>query len=235
MADTPELSPEDLKNMSPEQINELQQQQCIFCHIVRGDVASKKVYEDDKALAILDINPANPGHVLLMPREHFSILPMVPESLQKHLFLVAKQLSLALVKALQSDAPDFGTTLFVANGAAAGQKAQHFMIHIIPRVPGDRLPFNPQSRKLDPKIFDKLYHELKAKIGHDTGTHIEESEPVPRNVPPPPEEKIQEAPKKKLVKKEKQDPEDAPAEAERKEKDEPTVTLDDIARFITGR
>ncbi len=59
---------EKIKNMSPEELKEFQKQQCIFCQIISGKVASKKIYEDEKCIAILDINPANPGHLLLMPK-----------------------------------------------------------------------------------------------------------------------------------------------------------------------
>src|SRR3989344_253434 len=97
----PELTPEDLKNMTPEQIAELQKQNCIFCHITSGKVASKKVYEDDKCLGILDINPANPGHVLLMPKEHYAIMPLIPEDELKHLSMVAKAISNILLKVLK--------------------------------------------------------------------------------------------------------------------------------------
>ena len=70
---------EKMKNMSPEELKELQKQQCIFCQIIDGKVNSKKVYEDDKCLAILDINPSNPGHVLLMPKEHYPLMPLIPQ------------------------------------------------------------------------------------------------------------------------------------------------------------
>ena len=64
-----ELTEEDIKKMSPEEIAELQKKNCIFCHLVSGRVPSKKVFEDDKVLAILDIYPAIPGHILLFPKE----------------------------------------------------------------------------------------------------------------------------------------------------------------------
>ena len=112
----PELTPEDLKNMTPEQIAELQKQNCIFCHIISGKVASKKVYEDEKCIGILDINPANPGHVLLMPKEHYAIMPLMPEDIIGHLFMVAKGISHACLRAFKVQ----GTNIFVANGVAAG-------------------------------------------------------------------------------------------------------------------
>ena len=64
--------------MSPEQIAEMQKQQCIFCKIIKGDIPGKKVFQDDFVEAILDINPAAKGHTLVMPKEHYPILPVIP-------------------------------------------------------------------------------------------------------------------------------------------------------------
>lgn len=126
---------EKLKNMSPEELQEFQKQQCIFCQIVAGKVPAKKVYEDKDCFAVLDINPAVAGHLLLLPKEHYAILPQMPDYLVGHLFTVAQFLSRELLKKLHSD----GTTFFVANGAAAGQRAQHVLLHLIPRKEGDKL------------------------------------------------------------------------------------------------
>jgi len=68
-------------DMSPEQIAELQKQNCIFCHIVSGKVSSKKIYEDEKCVALLDINPANPGHILLIPKEHYTLMALMPDDI----------------------------------------------------------------------------------------------------------------------------------------------------------
>ena len=124
---------EKVKNMTPEQLQELQRQQCIFCQIISGKIPSKKVYEDNTCLAVLDINPAAKGHLLLLPKEHYAIMPQVPEKVLGHLAIVSKHLSQVLLKALRAD----GTTVFIANGAAAGQRAQHFMIHLFPRRGND--------------------------------------------------------------------------------------------------
>ena len=124
---------EKVKNMTPEQLQELQRQQCIFCQIISGKIPSKKVYEDNTCLAVLDINPAAKGHLLLLPKEHYAVMPQVPEKVLGHLAIVSKHLSQVLLKALRAD----GTTVFIANGAAAGQRAQHFMIHLFPRRGND--------------------------------------------------------------------------------------------------
>ncbi|GEM_PF-793528 len=124
---------EKVKSMTPEQLQELQRQQCIFCQIISAKIPSKKVYEDAVCLAILDINPAAKGHLLLLPKEHFAIMPQVPEKVLGHLAMVSKHLSQVLLKVLRAD----GTTVFIANGAAAGQRAQHFMVHLFPRRGND--------------------------------------------------------------------------------------------------
>jgi len=111
------------------------QQQCIFCHITQGKVASRKIYEDDKVMAVLDINPANPGHILLITKTHYFVMPQMPDDETEYVGKIAKGLSHAVIKGLKAE----GTTIFVANGAVSGQRAQHFMLHIIPRMEGDKV------------------------------------------------------------------------------------------------
>ncbi|MBN1386507.1 HIT domain-containing protein [Candidatus Woesearchaeota archaeon] len=154
------VTEEELKNMSPEQIAELQKQNCIFCHIVSGRVSSKKIYEDDKAIAVLDINPANPGHILLMPKEHHMIMPQMPDDLINHIGMLAKQLSHAALKALKVE----GTDIFVANGAIAGQKSPHFMVHIIPRKENDGLRLILPENQIDTSQLRQLAAILKQKL-----------------------------------------------------------------------
>lgn len=151
---------EKLKKMSPDELKEFQKQQCIFCQIISKKVNSKIIFEDDKSLAILDINPANPGHVLLMPKEHYAIMPTIPEDIIRHLSMVAKALSQAMLKSLGIE----GTTIFIANGAAAGQRAQHFMIHIVPRKEKDGLPFDIPKHTFPEDHINKIRQRLVEKI-----------------------------------------------------------------------
>ena len=145
---------EKIKNMSPEELKEFQKQQCIFCQIISGKIPSKKVYEDEHCLAILDINPATKGHILLLPKEHYAIMPQMPDKELGHLYVIAKKLSQALLKGLKVS----GTNLFVANGLPAGQKAQHFILHIIPRKDGDEL-LEVKEKLVDKEMRTKV-HEL---------------------------------------------------------------------------
>lgn len=155
---------EKVKNMSPEELAEFQKQQCIFCQIISGKVQSKKIYEDEKTIGILDINPANAGHILLLPKEHYAVMPQIPEEEIGHLFMVAKALSNAMLKGLKVA----GTNIFVANGVAAGQRAQHFMLHVIPRKENDGITsFNIPQRQVpesDQKTIKKAMVQGIAKV-----------------------------------------------------------------------
>jgi len=155
---------EKLKNMSPEEIAQLQKQQCIFCQIIQGKVPAKKVYEDDICVAVLDINPAIKGHLLLLPKEHFAIMPQVPEKVIGHLFLVAREFSHSFLKVMGAT----GSNIWIANGPAAGQKAQHFMIHVIPRKDKDGLldlPDKVIEKELIEKVKMAVEEKLYAAIG----------------------------------------------------------------------
>jgi histidine triad (HIT) family protein len=123
--------------ISPEQQKVLDEQkaQCPFCKIVSGEIPSKKVYEDDKILAILDINPATKGHTLVLPKEHYPIMPLIPQETFTHLFVKVKEIAQCIKDALLCP----GVTVFIANGGAAGQQSSHFMIHIVPRDGNDGL------------------------------------------------------------------------------------------------
>ncbi|MBW2972315.1 HIT domain-containing protein [Candidatus Woesearchaeota archaeon] len=190
----------------PEQTEDLQRQQCIFCHIVSGKISSRKVYEDEKCLAILDINPANPGHVLILPKEHHPIMPMMHDSEVAHLFKIARRISKAQIRGLNAD----GTNIFIANGAAAGQKAPHFMIHVIPRKEKDGITcFTLPKNKIAADDQDKLRKAIKLKVTEHLGggiereeEHSEEPEKVEATVEP-------EAPEEEPQDTEKQEPEEA--------------------------
>ena len=120
--------------LTPEQQKAIDQQkeQCIFCQIIAGKIETKKVYEDNLLIGILDINPAAKGHVLFMPKEHYPIMPLIPEETFKQLVNKTKEVDKCVKEAMLCKE----TTIFIANGAAAGQQSSHFMLHIIPRDGG---------------------------------------------------------------------------------------------------
>jgi len=224
---------EKLKDMSPEELKKLQQEQCIFCHIISGKVASKKVYEDKVCIAILDINPANPGHVLIIPKEHHPIMPLIPDEEIQHLGMVSKAISQVLLKALKVE----GTTVFIANGAVAGQRAQHFMIHVIPRKEGDNIGLTIPKGTLPDDVLGQLQTKIKTKVNEmfDIKEEVVEKEESVEEEKDKEEteETKEEKPKKSKNKKEKA----KKKKAEKKPKEEPgeeseDVSLDDIAELL---
>ncbi len=155
------VTEEELSQMTPEELAAFQKQNCVFCQIASGKVPAKAVYSDDESIAVLDIHPAEKGHMLLMPKEHYSVMPQLPEHLAEHLFMVCKGLSQAALKSLRCK----GTTIFIANGIAAGQKAPHFMIHIIPRNDGDGLALGIPERNIPKKELDAVNAALRKVLG----------------------------------------------------------------------
>jgi len=203
-----QVTEEELKNMSPEQIRAMQKQNCIFCHIISGKVQSKRVYEDDKVTAVLDINPANPGHILLLTKEHYMIMPQIPDDVISHLFKIAKALSLAALRALKTQ----GTNIFVANGVVAGQKSPHFMIHVIPRKENDDISsFNIVHKKMSDADLEKIGSALKKKINEKLG--IKESLDMDKEPEKIGESKVVEA-EFKEKEEDKEEEKEAPAEKE---------------------
>ncbi|MBI4139958.1 HIT domain-containing protein [Candidatus Woesearchaeota archaeon] len=134
-----------------------QKKQCVFCKIVGGEIAGKKVFDDDLTMAVLDINPAVKGHTLVMPKEHYPILPYIPRNVFLHVFGVLPN----IVKAIKESLIVFGVNIFIANGGVAGQQSPHFLFHIFPRESGDGLEkfdFGP-GKNLD---SDKVSEGVKA-------------------------------------------------------------------------
>jgi len=112
-----------------------QKKSCIFCKMISGEMPSTKVYEDKKILAVLDINPASKGHMIILPKEHFPIMPYLPTDTFSHMFGMAAPLVDALKKSLLYT----GANVFVANGAVAGQQSPHFLIHVFGRDEKDKI------------------------------------------------------------------------------------------------
>jgi histidine triad (HIT) family protein len=156
---------DNVNNMSTEEILELQKSNCIFCKIINKEIPTKEIYEDDRVMVILDINPANEGHCLILPKHHYQILPQIPDDLIGYMFLIAKRTSRSLLRSLGVK----GTSIYVANGALAGQKAPHFMIHVIPRKPGDGL-FTIPKGATDEKQLQEVRSRLLKILPNKTFT-----------------------------------------------------------------
>ncbi len=135
-------------------------QDCIFCRIVAGEVPSFTIAEDAHSLAFMDINPANTGHVLVVPKEHAAnIFEVSPSALA-----ATASTAQRVAKAVQEVVAPAGLNLLQANGPGAAQSVQHFHLHVLPRRFGDDLPMNWPLRPGDRDAIAALAERLKAAL-----------------------------------------------------------------------
>lgn len=130
---------------------------CLICQIIGNVIPSYKVYEDDIALAALDVNGANPGHCFVIPKNHYPIIEQVPNNELAHLFSIANKISSAVFENLKVQ----GTNVFVANGIPAGQTVAHFMINVIPRKENDGINLEWKPKQLSEEEMSTV--ELKLR------------------------------------------------------------------------
>ncbi len=129
---------------------------CIFCKIANGEIPSRKLYEDDNFVVIMDLGPATKGHSLIIPKEHYANLYEMPAELAAEAMKIAQKMAIKMTAALQAD----GFNLVQNNGEVAGQTVFHFHLHLIPRYKEDGagITWTPQSvsgEELD-KIKDTI-------------------------------------------------------------------------------
>ena len=130
---------------------------CIFCKIVKKEIPAKIVYEDEKTMAFLDINPRSKGHTLVIPKDHYETFEELPEDVALAITKAIKKV-LEILKPLNFD----GYNILSNNKPAAGQEVPHLHFHIIPRYSGEK----EEVIKLAPPIevdLDKVLEELKEK------------------------------------------------------------------------
>lgn len=128
---------------------------CVFCKIINGEIPSYKIYEDDNAIAILDISQATLGHTLILPKKHYENILEIPTETLASLASTVKNVTNILQTKLNPE----GFNILNNCGLAAGQTVMHFHIHIIPRYNGDDLEikFNDHGKDFDLKtLHEKL-------------------------------------------------------------------------------
>ena len=162
---SPETQQEKLQEivvtLDPEEQEQLfGKQKCPFCAMAAGEIPVKKVYEDAECIAILDINPANKGHMLLFPKKHYGMMAQMPDDEAGKLYAVANKLAKAAFDGLKAS----GSNIVVGNGAIAGQRAPHALINIIPRFDGDKVVVGWNPVKLSEDEMDDALKRISANI-----------------------------------------------------------------------
>jgi len=132
---------------------------CIFCKIIKGELPSYKIYEDDLCLAFLDINPVSFGHTLVVTKEHYQNSSDTPEDVLVHLTKKIKLIAPLILKSVNSEA--FNLTM--NNGKIAGQLVSHLHWHIIPRFADDKLPMW-SGMKVTSEDLTKIQTKIKNSI-----------------------------------------------------------------------
>lgn len=141
--------------------------ECLFCKFVNKIIKTKIIYENEHALAFLDINPAGEqsGHTLVISKKHYENIYDIPEKELEELIKVVKKISIAVKKISEAD----GVNIIQNNEKAAGQAIQHIHFHIIPRKNNDGIWFDSKRRKLKPleqtQISQAIEKELRNIIG----------------------------------------------------------------------
>lgn len=139
-------------------MNTIAQNDCPLCQIVNRELPSVIIKENENVMAIMDLYPATPGHVLVLPKQHIENIYRMPHEIGSQIMTMA----IAIATAIQHQLKSAGLNLIQANGIAAGQTINHFHLHLVPRYENDGviLKFGHSS---DPTEIDRLA-QIAAKI-----------------------------------------------------------------------
>jgi histidine triad (HIT) family protein len=133
---------------------------CIFCKIIRGEIPCFKVLEDADVLALMDVNPIVPGHVLVIPKHHAKDILETPLDCVGKAFAGAGRAARAVQKTL---APD-GINILQANGPGAKQSVFHLHVHVIPRGMDDGLSMNWELAPGDMDQIGRLAEQIASNV-----------------------------------------------------------------------
>lgn len=133
---------------------------CIFCKIANGEIPSATIYEDSVCRVILDVNPANKGHALIIPKEHFDNIYSIDAETAAKIFTIATEVAKAQKAELNPD----GLNILQNNGEAAGQTVFHFHMHLVPRYIKDNVTMTWIPGKADTEELSTLSKALRKRI-----------------------------------------------------------------------
>ena len=133
---------------------------CVFCKIVAGQMPCFKLLEDDNALAIMDIYPANDGHCLVLTKEHYPTLFDISDEA----FAAVSRSIIRVARAVNQALSPEGLNLVQANGPGAQQSVKHFHVHVLPRKLGDELKLNWGVKPGDRDTIAALAEKIRASL-----------------------------------------------------------------------
>ena len=143
---------------------------CVICDLLSGELEVSLVHRDELCAGFMDIQPINPGHMLIVPVRHSSALAELSSEESSQMFRVAQALGEALRK---SSVKCEGVNLLLADGEAAGQEIFHTHLHVVPRYVGDGFGFNFPSgydNKSARSELNLLAGKIRALLQFDTNS-----------------------------------------------------------------
>ncbi len=151
-------------------------EECIFCKIVKGEIPCKKVYENEKTLSFLDINPRNKGHVLVIPKTHYLGITDMSDDDAAEVMKTIKLVAAAQRDSIKTE----GMSLVQSNGRMAGQLVPHVHFHLIPRTEEEKgigLEGVLPVKKFEDAELDRIASDMSKAIPKG-------GSPAPTSVPP---------------------------------------------------
>lgn len=132
---------------------------CIFCKLANGVFPTNSIYEDDTFNVILDASPANPGHALILPKEHYQDIFEIEEETLGKAMILAKKIAARQTEVLNCD----GVNIIQNNKEAAGQSVPHYHLHVIPRFVNDKqkMLWTPHEAKAEDQEAIKISLNFK--------------------------------------------------------------------------
>ncbi len=131
---------------------------CIFCKILKNEIKSNKVFENDRFIAILDAFPANEGHILIIPKEHYANIFEIPVDVMQEAYSITHKLA----NTLKSNMNIQDINILQNNGIIAGQTVNHFHIHVIPRYENDTVVFKSEPVEISEERIEEIIASLKS-------------------------------------------------------------------------
>lgn len=133
---------------------------CIFCKIAKGEIPSATVYETSEFKAFLDVSPANRGHALIIPKNHYDNLFQLDDETAAKIFAAAP----AIARAIKEETGCEGLNIIQNNGEVAGQTVHHFHIHFVPRYKDDDVNVKWKHCTVTPEDAAELAAALNKRI-----------------------------------------------------------------------
>lgn len=133
---------------------------CIFCKIVKGEIPSHTLYEDEDFKVIFDLGPATRGHAIILSKKHFENIYELDDNTASKVFVLAKKMACVMTRAFQCD----GFNVVQNNGKFAGQSEFHFHMHLIPRYINDNAIKFWKAGETTDEVLAELEEKIKSEL-----------------------------------------------------------------------